>query len=294
MTCQALHISATFGICLALASPVRSQDLEFFEVDDFITPAQRSTSSGEERRFLLSRFYTGFDRNYTYRNEISGEPMKFARVLSNYYFADYQLTVDLTRFWRDDFVPSFIPSGVPDFDGVPRDVPTFRARLQFGGYLEGRYEYEDVRYRFSWNMEKQSSGQYIHEVGIEYGLRTFAEEFDAFGYGSLIYSWTPSQQQHYFGLGVRQVVWQSGGGSRLFIAEGTGVEVVAGDWRLGVSRFQTGLSLALPGSTSIHFLYSFGGVGLWPIGQDQRFGQNQSPTNEAGIFFSVPIVAKIL
>jgi hypothetical protein len=286
-----LHAAAVCVCCvLALPREASAQDLEIFDVDDFIAPSDLVTPDGKTT-FVYTRMMLGFDRNYTRRNELFGEPMQFLRFVNEVHRSNFQFNVNYTHLWTRLQEARPQPSGVVAPSVIPRQLAVDRFGIEAAVYDDD--EAEPGRFRLLWNIERQPDGSSLQEWGGVVDLKPNKAVAD-FGYGALVYRFVPSQHEHAVNFAYRQTVWQNRAGVILMLSEGAGYEFAAGDLRWGVARMQAAFQVPLPlflgRNDYVQAFYSFG---VLPFSHP-RYDQFKTPSHEFGAYLNIPVFVSLV
>jgi hypothetical protein len=169
-------------LCIVFSVSALGQELEVFDVSDFIDPRDRGAvfdptkpfgllESGQQ--FLLMRAYTGRVLNdYQWRNAASGAEANFLHLTTNLYRGDKQYNAKLTFFQGGD--DAHLTSYRGTLQYAQYFVTANSARLQRERGNEKPEEKEDIRiagrYAFTLSAEHNpySEGpRFLYEYGIE-------------------------------------------------------------------------------------------------------------------------------
>jgi hypothetical protein len=266
-----------------------AQELEIFQIDDFISPAEVGTDTGRTW-FFASRALAGTVSDYTRRNDLLDQGVNFVRVVNNFYAAGWQVNFNLTRF-------GLRPKGLRERYDTSRagavvgnnmeGAPVARVGVEVSRYL-GAAEGESVRWRVKWSRDTLASNVDDHEFASDIELKFFGPNSVL---GGLQYVWKPSHREHIIEYGGRVTVWRSERGDSVFMGLGAGGEITDGEWRSGVARIQGGLMMPLPlRSTYVHVVGSLAGL---PGREHLRFYQMESHSWEGSVFIDVPLFAHL-
>lgn len=243
MKCANLVFAATLMlVCWLLPEKIVCQELELFELDDFIDPrVLRTNLSGEPiepAAFFTARTYFGVDYNYQYRGEFTKTDIAFARFTNNFYYKNIQLN------WKLAYLEE-LNVGTERHSNL---VPAFKNRLQFGTYSYTVTDDDpdppaDGRFQLSWNMEGYDNSEIVHEFTLDIDVTVQFPEGPAFG--GFVWGWKPWEHEHYLAFAYRYsgLSWENG--SELRWGIGQSYERVDDDWHWGVFRLQSTIDLAI-------------------------------------------------
>jgi len=166
-----------------------SQGIEVFRVNDFLAPYEHRREKVDQNDptsiapFFSSRFFSGADQGYTYRNDFFGQDLLFARVVNNFYFSRFQINANATKYW---------PSASDESPLGAQGIPKYRFGIE-GSIYDSLDAEEPGRFKLIWNASRLFSGKTIHEFG--FGIDVKVKDEDRF-VGGLDYSWKPSADEH--------------------------------------------------------------------------------------------------
>ncbi len=251
-----------------------AQELELFELDDFVDPKEFRTNVQNDtiksQSFLATYVLAGVDRNYQFRNEFSKSTISFIRITNSLYFSHFQMNLKLAK------LNSHTCKNI-NCDGTPN----FKSRLQFAIYSldETTKEYLG-RYQFSWNVVNRPGRGLIHEFSIDLDFSIPDENWPF--YGGLIYANKPWEKEQYLGFAGRYTIIRFENNSNLKWGIGISGEDI-GVWRWGVFRNEFSVELSgIPLSSSLHIIYSLSRqlyIGEW--------------NHEVGAFLSIPLIGHL-
>jgi hypothetical protein len=248
-----------FILLLLAGTCIQAAEFEFLDVDTFLDPflskPPKIRASDKQQRFdyFSSHVYYGAEVNYQYRNDFAEVSSAVVRSANNFYFAPFQLTLDVTGrqpFYYRDW-------------SQRNQVPTFRSRLEMSYYHEyspfsksptNTSEGAQVRRRdlllgesywtrvqVGWNMEETRRNRMAHELTVEYEIQFIPKGWGnnrliTSQTGGYIYAWKPEFNDHFAGYMVRIDVLKWDDNFTLKYGVGFGGEAKSGDWRWGALR----------------------------------------------------------
>jgi hypothetical protein len=277
------------GIVVALvmsAVRVSGQDLDIFRTDDYIPPKELQADDGRPLAFFAGRAMTGFDSDYTHRDNIYARNVTFLNASSNFYYSWFQLGTSVTRFWPGESLDA--PAATPTDSTVAvsaRGVPEFRVGLETSFYVPAVDAKMNAlgRYKLIWNIERYAGGTYENEFGIDIDVHIPGE-----AYGGFLYTFRPSRSEHVIGFGTTYEIVRNRKGLAVTTAFSISTEVFGGDWRRGVGRLLPAVRLPIGGDVYLNLVYS-----LTKSFSEPRPDQAKDSSREASVFLSFPLYSRL-
>lgn len=267
-------------ISVFFINSLSAQELELFEVDDYLNPEHLKISmSGKPKSvlFFTSRIFVGIDKNYQYRNNIVNPMVDFQRITNSFYYSNYQFNIKLTRLHLLD-----------ESNNPPNIVPEYKGRLQFGFYIDTDSKDkndEPGRFQISWGFEKWKDQKLIHEFSWELDVSFLGDKDTPPFTGGLIYAWTSwgSGGEDYLGLAYRYKMLQWANGSNLKWGIGFSGGAINDDWYYGTTRNEISSEIYIPFlKCSINLIYSV-----------SYMSRQKTWNHEFGLFFDAPLFSKL-
>jgi hypothetical protein len=276
-------------IVLVAASPGAAQELEAFDLSDFLDPQFLiyETESGEKERvaFFWSRFTSGFLDGYQRRDMVneSGTGYFFARLASSLYFHRNQVNFELLAMDR---------AGLED-----DQVADVRVQLARYFYTEVTETGERIpaRSTASWRSAGPESLGFEDELSLSLEMAlplkqlangALPETLD-YLFGGYVYTYQPGHGDHYLSYAFRATVKQWATGPKMRLGAATGAEHVANHTRWGPSRLELSFVAPLPiFNSNLHLVYA-------PAYYPHPAEGSDHLSYEFGVFSDIPLGAKL-
>lgn len=236
-------LAILLGSWLLLSSAqARSQDLQVFDVEDFVDPALlKLLGEGQESKVFASLLILGgAGRNLQVRSDFVEGDFTFAHVAGDVYYGDWQFGLDVL-----DLTPREEDARFSD-----------RLTLEAGRYFTSKtymvHEKErqiPVRYvaraRLAWELERRPGRAPGHAVTVALDTRRDGPRIGAVDpIGGYTYTWVQAgdgdqgHDRHYLSLGLRSPIAAYNNGGKIFLGVGVGIENTLGRFRWGAPRFE--------------------------------------------------------
>jgi hypothetical protein len=236
-------LATVLGSWLLLsATQAVSQDLQIFDVEDFVDPALlKPLGEGQEAKAFASLLLLGgIGRNLQMRSDTGKGDFTFVHLAGDVYYGDWQLgldAIDITRNAESAFFSERFSLEVGRyFTSKPFD------NQENEGSVRAHYV---TRAILRWDFEERPRGELGHVVTVDVDIRRDGPRVGLFDpIGGYSYTWVQAgdgdkgHDRHYLSLGLRKAIAAYSNGGKIFIGIGVGIESIQGQFGWGAPRFE--------------------------------------------------------
>ncbi|HEV7508574.1 MAG TPA: hypothetical protein VGS07_27075 [Thermoanaerobaculia bacterium] len=230
------------------AAQAVSQDLQIFDVEDFVDPALLKPlgQGSDAKAFGSLLLLSGIGRNLQIRSDTGKGDFTFAHLAGDIYYGNWQFGLDAIDISRNAESARFGE----------------RLSLEAGRYFTSKTYVNQKKERpiqvryvtralLRWDWEERPHGEIGHAASLDVDIRRDGPRAGAFDpIGGYSYTWVQAGEgdkgydRHYLSLGFRTPIAAYNNGGNVLMGMGVGIESIVGRFRWGAPRLE--LSGELP------------------------------------------------